>query len=181
MTRHCGPVNIWVHRFAIFDGITGKQQKTTEGFDLVELLFSIITADFDAVFLNEKRNQVSAIATVIPLNSAYFVKEGRQNTCVGVSHTGKGVGFVLCYVFFDLGLAVILCPFMKTILGVVDVPIKEFSVIGVKHNLSDCGAGAFWNDAVHNAFGLCHPSTWKTHTVTFLFVSLLFYVSTMES
>ena len=104
---------------------------------MVEFLFPVIAADFDAVFLNKKRNQIPAIATVIPLNSANFVKEGRQNTRLWVAYTGKGVGFVLFYVFFDLGLAVILCPFVKTILGIVDVSIKEFSMIGVKHNLSN--------------------------------------------
>ena len=58
---------------------------------MVKLLFAIITTNFDAVFLDQQRNKVAAIPLAIALDTANFVKEGGQDTCVWVANTGEGI------------------------------------------------------------------------------------------
>ena len=58
---------------------------------MVKLLFAIITTNFDAVFLDQQRNKVAAIPLAIALDTANFVKEGGQDTCVCVANTGEGI------------------------------------------------------------------------------------------
>lgn len=46
-------MNIWIHRTAEPNGITCKQKKAAEVFDLVKFLFAIIHTHFDPVFMNQ--------------------------------------------------------------------------------------------------------------------------------
>ena len=89
--RHCGPVNVWIHRAAPANGITREQKETAEAGDLVKLLLAIFATNFDAVFLHKCRNQLAAIAVAIALNAANLVKKRRQNACVGIAHTCENV------------------------------------------------------------------------------------------
>ena len=75
MPRHCGPMNIGVHWFAKPNGVTCKQQKPTEGLDLVKLLFAIVSSNFNPVFLNQQRDKFSTVSVAVALNAAYFVEK----------------------------------------------------------------------------------------------------------
>ena len=70
---------------------------------------------------------------------------------------------------FDVGgdqrLALVHCPFVHTASGVMNVPVEEFAVVGIIHNLPDCRTRAFRNDAVDYAFAFGHPSAGKTHVL----------------
>ncbi len=67
------------------------------------------------------------------------------------------------HIGFDGLLAVFLCPFVHLVLGVMDVAIKELSMVGIEHDLPDGRARAFWHDAINDAFAFCHPCSGKPH------------------
>jgi hypothetical protein len=59
-------------------------------------------------------------------------------------------------------------------LGIVDITVKEFTMIGIKHDLTNGRARAFGHHTVHNAFTFRHPSPWKTHFLLGLLIFLAF-------
>ena len=84
MPRHCGPMNIGVHWFAKPNGVTCKQQKPTEGLDLVKLLFAIVSSNFNPVFLYQQRDKVSTVSAAVALNTAYFVEKDERMRVYGL-------------------------------------------------------------------------------------------------
>ena len=97
--------------------------------DLVKLLFAIITTNFDAVFLDQQRNKVAAIPLAIALDTANFVKEEGQDTCVWIANTGEGIRSMALHVLRNWCLTVFKRPFMHAAFGVMDVTVKEFALI----------------------------------------------------
>ena len=76
MARHGRPVDVRLHRFFPADGVAGEQEEAAEAGNLVKLLLAVLAAHFDAVFLNEKRHEVAAIAFAVALDAADLVEEG---------------------------------------------------------------------------------------------------------
>src|SRR6056300_1150585 len=74
-----------------------------------------------------------------------------------------------------------LVPFVQSMGGIVNVPIKELSMIGIIQDLTDGRAGAFWHHAINHAFAFGHPGSRKSHFVMLRrFVGVLyakFYVN----
>ena len=152
-----------LHRAAPADGITGEQQETAEGLDLVKLEPACRITNLDAVFLGEHRHEVATVAFAIALNAADLVEIRGHYPGVGVTHAGKGEGFVGFYIGFDQGLARFHRPFVHAGRGIMDVAIEKLSVIRIKHDLPDGRAGAFRNDAVNEALAFRHPRAGETH------------------
>jgi len=66
-------------------------------------------------------------------------------------------------VLFDQRLAGLDRPFVHAGHGVMDIAVKEFSVVGIEHDLPDGRAGALRHHAVNHAFAFRHPGAGKPH------------------
>ena len=158
MTRHRRPVNVGVHRLAVFDGVTREQQEPAEHGDLVEFAF-----DVDPIVLRQMRDQIAAIPLPISLDAADFVKERRQKPRVGIAHEGEGKGVFVADVVFNRAVALFLRPFVQPLFGVVDIPVVETAVIGIVHDLPNRRASALRHHAINHAFAFRHPCAGKSH------------------
>ena len=158
-------MDVRIHRLAPADGVACEQEEPAEGFDLVELEAVVWAADLDPVFLDQKRDEVSAVVFSVALNAADFVKERQQNTGVRVSHAGECIAFVALHIVRDRLMAVFKRPFVHAIFGIMDVAIKEFTLIRIIHNLANGRAGTFRDNPIHNAFAFRHPNAGKTHNL----------------
>jgi hypothetical protein len=83
------------------------------------------------------------------LDTANFVKEGGQDTCVWVANTGEGIRSMALHVLRNWCLTVFKRPFMHAAFGVMDVTVKEFALIRIIHDLTNRRTGALGNDPVH--------------------------------
>ena len=160
-------MNIWLHWPAPADGVARKQQESAEGFDLVEFKARLRIANFNPVFLDQKRDEIAAIAAAIALDAANLIKERRQDSRVWVAHAGERIAAVPFHVGRDQRLAFVHRPFVHTTRRIVDIPIKKGAVIGVIHDLTDGRAGAFRDDPIDHTFAFGHPSAGKTHKFVF--------------
>ena len=68
-------MDIRIHWFAPFNGISGEEQKPPKTLDLIKLKIMIWAAHLDAIFLDQKRDKIAAIVAAITLNATNFVKE----------------------------------------------------------------------------------------------------------
>jgi len=75
MSGHRGPVYVRVHRATPANRVAREKKEAPKALDLVEFRLAVFTADFDPVFLDQKRDKISAIPLAVALDAADLVEE----------------------------------------------------------------------------------------------------------
>ena len=92
---------------------------------MVKRLFPILAPNLNIIVFYQKRHQRVAVTATASLHTTNFIKKRRQDPLIGVAYTRKLVSIGVLDRATDQRLAVLERPFMNSMLGIMDIAVKN--------------------------------------------------------